>query len=422
MKKLMLLGAAGSALLMADALQTDSLEALLESKKTTTKEKSIKDIFEVSLILDGSYTTRKFDSKEELEHLEIPGLVHGGHGDDGHEHTPLDGNKGLQFDYAELHIGAQLGEYLDLTANFHITEDVFETEELFGVTRGLPYGLSLKAGKFRSDFGYLNNKHEHSYNFFELPLVYKALLGEHCLLEEGAQLQYVFPTSYYLMGGIEAFRGENEQSFGYESFIDGVKDVSYPSLYVGYLKTSVDIGGGTLLAGLSGAKGDARMNHLEDEEEPHAFSGTTTLYGADMTYKYYFAADHAITFQNEYLYRKMDGTQYGDGLVVLGDMLKKQAGFYSELVYQYDLFWRGGVRYSSITRNDVMLNSIKKPLPDDIWMTSAMVEYNFSEYSRIRLQYNHNASLYDENGLRNNKKELIVQFTYAFGAHGAHAF
>ncbi|MDM5272644.1 hypothetical protein PGH07_10720 [Sulfurovum sp. zt1-1] len=421
MKKIWILSAVSTAFLMA---QSDSLESLLESKKiNSTTEKSFVELFQVSLIVDGAYTVREFDNEDEVEHLEIPGFVHGGHGEEheGHGHASLDGNEGFTFNYAELHFGAQT-DLMDFSGNFHITKDMFEVEELFGETRGLPYSFSIKVGKFRSDFGYLNNKHEHSYNFFEIPLIYNALLGYHGLLEEGSQLQYVLPASYYIMVGFEALRGENEQSFGYEGFIDGMSDANYPSLYVGYLKTSLDMTGGTLLAGLSYANGHTRLDHLEDPEEPHAFAGDTKLYGVDLTYKYYFAADKAISFQGEYLYRKMDGIKYAEGAVVEGDMLKKQAGFYSELIYQHDKNWKTGVRYSGITQNDIFLNDIKSLQPDAMYITSMMVEYNFSEKSRLRLQYNYNSALYTDEGEKNNKNELILQYTHAFGAHGAHAF
>jgi len=120
------------------------------------------------------------------------------------------------------------------------------------------------------------------------------------------------------MVGIEALSGENEQSFGIDAFsphdadedFEGVEKVSQPSLWVGYLKSSFDVAGGTLLGGVSMAKGKSRIDHLEDEEEAHAFAGDTTLYGVDMVYKKYFAADHVLTWQSEYLYRDMDGTQY----------------------------------------------------------------------------------------------------------------
>ncbi len=51
-----------------------------------------------------------------------------------------------------------------------------------------------------------------------------------------------------------------------------------------------------------------------------------------------------------------------------------------------------------------------------------MLEYNPSEFSRLRLQYNHNSSLYNEEGEKNNKDEVVLQFNYAIGAHGAHTF
>ena len=202
-------------------------------------------------------------------------------------------------------------------------------------------------------------------------------------------------------------------------------DTSFPSLWVAYVKTSFDIGNGTLLAGVSMAQGDSRMNHLEDEESPHAYEGENTLYGVDMTYKYYLAADNAITWQSEYIYREMDGSKYvanpaGEWMNVA--LKKEQAGFYTELIYQHDKNYRAGLRYSAINQNDITANGKAVAQPDDMYVASAMLEYNPSEFSRIRLQYNHNSSLYDEEGHKNNKNEFIVQFNYAIGAHGAHSF
>ena len=103
--------------------------------------------------------------------------------------------------------------------------------------------------------------------------------------------------------------------------------------------------------------------------------------------------------------------------------LKKEAsGYYTELIYQHDKNYRAGVRYSAINQNEVTVNGNAITQPEDMYVTSAMLEYNPSEFSRIRLQYNHNSSLYDEEGHKNNKNEFIVQFNYAIGAHGAHAF
>lgn len=456
MKKIWIASVLVPALLCAQNTSEASIETILESKKVKTS-KSTSWMPDISLIVDTSYTHQSFDEEQHTEHLELPGLVHGGgHDHGGHAHAPLTGNDGFNLNYAELTIGASVDKYFDLKGVFHLTEDDFEIEEAFATTRSLPYHLQLKLGKFKSDFGYLNNKHHHNYNFSEMPLIYSALLGDHGLTEQGFQVQYVLPTSQYVMVGLEALKGENERTFGYKGFTIGaeghdheeeghgeheeegheeeghgesltsIDDGDFPGIFVAYLKTSFDIGDGTLLAGVSMAKGDARINHTGEEEDAHAFIGKNTLYGIDMTYKYYFAADHAITWQSEYLYREMDGTRHTknamSGEWKTMDFKKEQGGVYSEFIYQYDKNWRAGLRYSAINQNDVIANSKNRNKPEDMYAVSAMLEYNPTEFSRIRLQYNHDSSLYDEEGHKNNKNEIVLQFNYAIGAHGAHAF
>lgn len=458
MKKILITSAIASAMLLAEETAQQSIQEQLASKKVSPYEAKSGFMPDISLIVDASYTHQSWDEEGHTDHLELPGLVHGGgHDHDGHSHTSLAGEEGFAFNYAELSIGASVDNYFDLNAIFHLTEDDFEVEEAFATTRSLPYHLQLKLGKFKSDFGYLNKQHHHNYNFYDMPLVYSSLLGDHGLTEEGFQFQYVVPSEQYIMVGLEAFKGENESSFGNEGFTLGedehdhdeheeehddhdeheeegheedhmtsIDDTDFPSLWVAYAKTSFDIGGGTVLAGVSMAQGDSRMNHLEDEESPHAYEGENTLYGVDLTYKYYFAADNAITWQSEYIYREMDGTKYVEN-EASGEwksiaLKKEQAGFYTELIYQNDKNWRSGLRYSAINQNDVTANGKAVAQPDDMYVASAMLEYNPSEFSRIRLQYNHNSSLYDEEGHKNNKNEIILQFNYAIGAHGAHSF
>lgn len=449
MNKILMTSAIASVMLFAQGTTEQSIQEQLASKKVKAYEAKSGFMPDISLIVDASYTHQSWDEEGHTDELELPGVVHGGgHDHDEHSHTSLAGEDGFNLNYAELTIGASVDKYFDLKGVFHLTEDDFEIEEAFATTRSLPYHLQLKLGKFKSDFGYLNNKHRHNYNFYEMPLIYSALLGDHGLNEQGFQLQYVVPAEQYIMVGLEAFKGENERSFGHEGFTVGgdvhdheeeeheeeeyegeehtisVEDTEYPSLWVAYLKTSFDIGNGTLLAGVSMAQGDSRLDHLEDEN-PHAYEGENTLYGVDMTYKYYFAADHAITWQSEYMYREMDGTKYAENASGewQGVSMKKEAGgYYTELIYQYDKNYRAGVRYSAINHNEVTVNGNASIKPEDMYVTSAMLEYNPSEFSRIRLQYNHNSSLYDEEGHKNNKNEFIVQFNYAIGAHGAHSF
>jgi len=51
------------------------------------------------------------------------------------------------------------------------------------------------------------------------------------------------------------------------------------------------------------------------------------------------------------------------------------------------------------------------------WRTGAALSYYFSEFFRLRLQYN-----YDKQDLRSGVHEVFGQFQFIIGAHGAHPF
>ncbi|MCK7491438.1 MAG: hypothetical protein MZW92_06800 [Comamonadaceae bacterium] len=65
-----------------------------------------------------------------------------------------------------------------------------------------------------------------------------------------------------------------------------------------------------------------------------------------------------------------------------------------------------------------MLSGSQQDFGKKPWRASGMLEYNPSEFSRIRLQYNYDRS--DRTGTTNN--EVMLQVILGIGAHGAHAF
>ncbi|MFN3599147.1 MAG: hypothetical protein ACK4VK_05365, partial [Aquificaceae bacterium] len=281
---------------------------------------------------------------------------------------------------------------------------------------GLPLGFQLKVGKFRSGFGRLNAQHPHAWDFASQSLVYKVFLGEG-LTEKGIQINWLAPAPFYLLLGAEVLQGENEQSFGTDSFEIGGVEVSEtrkPNLYVGFVKTSFDIGSLSVLTGFSYAQGNTRINHGE-----HAFAGKTKLYGFDLTARYSLDAVRYIAFQGEYLYREQKGKDYEfDGQTLnIEDITKRQGGFYTQLVARLDKRLRAGIQYNLINKNDITDRNLPKNLP----AYYAMVEYSPTEFSRIRLQAGQNRAFY-ENGKRKTINEVILQFTFAIGAHGAHPF
>ena len=387
---------------------------------------------DISLIADVSYVSRNVID-DEVVHLELPGVAHGllgSHSHDGDSHSPYNAGKGFNLNYAELVLSKSVDPSLNFDGIFHFSESGVEIEELYFTTTALGYGSRIKGGKFNSNFGYLNNQHHHTWSFADMPLVYEAFLGMHGINEKGIQFQWTAPTSTYLMIGAEVLQGENEQMFGNQSIhLDDlnssnphVDSENAPSMYVGYVKTSFDVGNTTILGGLSYAKGSTRIDHSEDEEEAHAVIGDSTLYGVDLIIKHYLDSYSFLTWQSELLSRKFKGTKYEiDGttkFATSSDLTKKQAGLYTQLIYAPNKTWKMGVRYDNIFKNNI--NGVDAV--DDFKKYSAMIEYNTSEFAKFRLQYNRNRALYDEDGQKQNVNTVILQANISIGAHGAHSF
>ncbi|WP_226966439.1 hypothetical protein [Sulfurimonas sediminis] len=179
---------------------------------------------EIALILNMSAVSRDVKNSD-YENFQIPGLIN----DDGISPAPLPFNKnrGFNLNYAEIAMHSVVDPYFQAYAYFHLQPNEFEIGEAYILTTSLPYGLRVKAGKFKSDFGRINAKHQHSWHFDAQPVIYETLFGPDGISDPGVQLQWVVPTDTYIMAGAEAMQGTNEKSFG---------DTEANNLYVGYIK------------------------------------------------------------------------------------------------------------------------------------------------------------------------------------------
>ena len=76
----------------------------------------------------------------------------------------------------------------------------FERDNTVGVEEGflqptaLPYGFTVKAGRFFSGIGYLNEQHSHVWDFVDQPLPYMAFLNTQ-YDDEGVQVRWLAPTA-----------------------------------------------------------------------------------------------------------------------------------------------------------------------------------------------------------------------------------
>ena len=361
--------------------ETDESMPLQQEGQTFGQKSFLPDI---ALILDGSAVGRNVDNSTYNTQF-IPGFT--GYTPGEEAEIPFNKSRGFNFNYAEISMHSTVGPYFDADAIFHLQSDEFETEEAYITTRSMPYGLRAKMGKFRSEFGRINAIHQHAWKFTSQPLVFAALFGPEGINDAGVQLQWVLPTDTYLMAGVEAMQGNNDLSFG---------DTEKNNLYIGYLKSGMDIGDtSTLLAGAS-------VLHGKNEQ-----GLDTNVYGADLTVKTIFDSYSSLTWQSELLYR--------DKTTITNK--EKQSGYYTQLYYQYNENWAGGIRYDSLFKNiDTQA--------DDLDRFSTVLEYKPFEFTKFRLQYTYDRSkaFGSENDQRKNISEILLEFTVEAGAHGAHAF
>jgi len=275
---------------------------------------------------------------------------------------------------------SDVGPYFESDAIFHLHPTEFEIEEAYISTKKLPANLDIKAGKFRSGFGRMNAIHRHAQHFTEQPLVYEVMLGVEGINDAGVAMHWVAPTdNSYLMAGAEAMQGSNELSFG----------KSEQNLYVGYLKSGFDLGESTsVLAGASVASGKTEANR------------DSKLYGGELTLKHTIDSYSSLSWQSEYLARKKDDV--------------KQAGYYTQLLYQKDSNWEFGARYDALNKN-------AKNQPDDLKKYSAIVTYKPFEFSKLRLQATQDKSK-SFGGVRRTENQVMLEFLVETGAHGAHSF
>jgi hypothetical protein len=109
---------------------------------------------------------------------------------------------------SEVTLSASVDDKFAGVLTFSLAPDnSVEVEEAYGIATGLPYGLTPKFGRFLSGLGYLNEQHQHTWDFYDAPLVYQAFLGGQ-YTNNGLQLKWVAPTDIFLELGGELGSGD----------------------------------------------------------------------------------------------------------------------------------------------------------------------------------------------------------------------
>lgn len=354
----------------------------------------------ISLVLD-TFVYSSNLTHNELANRGIPNFTMNG----------LDRRTGFDFREAELFIFAPVDPYVNLYANFPIDENGITVEEIYAVTTFLPWGFQVKGGKFKSNFSRLDAQHPHAWDFFDIPLPYRAFLGDEGLGgQKGVQLTYLPSLPIYTLIGVEGFQGENDLLFGNDA-ADG------PHAMSAFIKLSMDTSdNSTLYFGPSVLYGKTKNQNIISGVE---VTGNSTLYGMEAVWKWKPTNKQTLTLQSEYLLLTTDGGSATDLATMAVDSLqRKQDGFYIQAMYRINR-WGFGARYDML---NVFTDTFKRAgIQQDSgtpWRETIAAEFNASEFTRIRLQLAHDRT--DPRGRTND--EVILQFLFGIGAHAAHAF
>lgn len=377
----------------------------------------------ISLILDGRYAHFSNDP----ENNELPGFQLG-------EEAGL-GKSGLSLGHSELVMSANIDDkfYGNLSAALHDHngKTEVELEEAYFETLALGNGFTVKAGRFLSAMGYLNEHHEHAWDFADAPLIYRGLFGNQ-LRDDGIQVNWMAPTDLFIQAGAELLRGggAHDGVGAYSLFANMGGDIGdNHSWQIGFSHWSADVED----------RAGEHHDHEETDEEEHelheeeaiahnpSFTGDSYVNAIDFIYKWApngNPKNRNLKFQLEYFDRREDGTiaMIGSDPFEMSHYDGHQKGWYAQAVYQFMPQWRVGLRYDRLDSNNTASDAevLEEAGLHNEGITperySLMIDWSNSEFSRLRLQYNRDESSDEPDD------QIFLQYTHSLGSHGSHQF
>ena len=367
----------------------------------------------VSLVLQGHYANLSQDPNT----YRIGGFIPSGQ-DVGPD------KRGLSLAESELFFKANADPYFSGTLIASLAPDGgVDVENGYLETLALSHGWTLKAGRFFSKIGYLNEQHQHAWDFIDAPLPYRAFLGGQ-LGDDGVQAKWIAPTDLLVELGGEAGRGRNFPAsdrnkngaslgtlFGHVGGDFGVENSWRAG--ISYLETSPD-------------------DRTYEDGVTNAFTGHSRLWIADAVWKWAPNGDPTrrnFKLQGEYFHRRESGTLTYDttGIALPGDYGSNQSGWYAQAVYQFMPRWRVGARYDRLSPGSVTIGQVDSgaltaadfPILQSYAPTlqTAMIDYSPSEFSLLRLQFARDKSRPDA-----PDDQIFLQYILSLGAHPAHTW
>ena len=293
----------------------------------------------------------------------------------------------LNLGEVEMSLQAVVDPYARADFFLAASPEGLEIEEGFLTFPTLPGGLLMKVGKMKAQFGKVNTLHPHRIPWVDAPLPVKNLLGgDEGLNDAGVSVSKLIPNPVmFLEATGEVYNGQNSLFSSYKR-----SDLAY----VGRLRGYRDVTEATNLdLGTSFAYG-------HNDVGPDA---KTRVFGLDATFRYRplrRAIYRQFVGRTELFWSRRD-----QGATAQANAF----GAYASGEYQFARRWFAGARYDFSDRaSDPSLRDSSGSLLLTFWP---------SEFSQVRGQYRRTSFA---EGIKAN--EVLFQFIFAIGAHGAHVF
>lgn len=412
-------------------------------------------------LIDISFVPTLFmgSSTERDETLQT--LQGGGHDPHKRGFTLADGELGLSGSVDPYFRGqAYITTFIDALSG----DTGVELEEAFLTTQSLPYGLQLEVGHFLTEFGQINPRHPHQWDWNDQPVINSRLFGGDGMRAPGLRIGWLLPTPEWLFselhlgmqnangeqmtsffGGRHEHGGEEEEHTHEEETEDSHEEEEEEVVLEGsQIGNRPAVGRDTkaLKDFVYLARWNSSWNVREDLGVVLGFSGLygpndtgsrgdTWIYGADMKWRWRPANNFRgwpfLTWQTEIMQRDFKADRFthvdeehGEVFTLPGRTLHDW-GLYSQLLYGFSYRWAAGMRYEYAGGSGQSLAGRKNdPFRSDRHRFSPLLAFHPSEFTRIRLQYNFDHA----NSLTDGKDahSVWLSFQWLYGAHPPHEY
>ncbi len=300
----------------------------------------------------------------------------------------------LSLGETEINLDAALNPYFKGAFVLAIEGDGgIEVEEAYAsMVRGLPLNLALKAGKYRLNFGKLNQVHPHAYPFLRTPRVLapdvaKLLPGEESFNDIAVEASTLIPVfgSWAITPSADFLEG---RSYHPEESAIAHAWLAHVSNTFSIDPAAFDIGG-SFTQGINNVAANTK----------------TTVLGFDAKAKMIGSPVYAMTFGSEYLYKFAEIAEIAGGI-----SHADRYGFYAYINNQLFTRYNVGILYEQYQNpddNSVIDRSIKP------FVGFAVLE----ESTLLRASYEYFLA-----GNAQKTSTIEVQLLFSMGPHKAHQF